>query len=226
MEYEKLRVKFMSKKFFKRKLTILTAIFAIVMGITFLSATYVSAKNTSAQKQIKITNTKSATDTEKLMLIDKYQKKYFEIIKRNDVLLFFEDVPELNNDRKDLKKLFAEVTRKVKNKSYLKEYKQIEKKYSQCDCYDATTTCINEFAENHNKEADALLNTVYKEVQAKISPEDFKKLAERENKWLKEVENYEKSYNAMEFGSLGTSAYYDYQTDMKNFRTLLLMLFL
>ena len=219
-------VKFMSKKILKRKLIVFTAVFAIVMGITFFYNTYVSAKNVSAQKQTKITNKKSATDTEKLLLIGNYQEKYFEIINRNDVLLFFEDLPELNNDRKELKKLFTEVKKKGKNKNYLKEYKQIEKKYSQCDCYDGTTECINEFAENHNKEVDALLNTVYKEVQVKISPEDFKKLAESENKWLKEVEAYEKTYNAKEFGTLGTSTYYDYQTDMKNFRTLLLMLFL
>ena len=211
---------------YKRKLIIAAAVFVIIAGITFTDTAYVSAKNISAQKQTNITNKKSATDTEKLVLIDKYQKKYFEIIKRNDVLLFFDDVPEINNDRKDLKKLFAEVKKKVKNKNYLKEYKQIDKKYSQCDCYDTTTTCINEFAKNHNKEVGALLNTVYKSVQAKISPEDFKKLVESENQWLKEVENYEKTYNAKEFGSLGTSTYYDYHTDMKNFRTLLLMLYL
>ena len=219
----------MSKKIFnifKRKLIVTTAIFVIVTGIIFLNNTYASAKNISAQKQTKITNKKSVTAEEKLIIIDNYQKKYFEIVKRNDVLLLFEDTPELNADRKELKKLFAGVKKKIKNKSSLKAYKQLEKKYSQCDCYDGTTTCINEFAENHYKESDALLNAVYKEVQAKVSPEDFKKLAESENKWLKEIEAYEKTYNAMEFGSLGTSTYYDYHTDMNNFRTLLLMLYL
>ena len=199
-------------------ISLLIAIMFILTGSINAFAKNVSSKSTN----------KNQVQAQKILSdIDNYQKDYFTIVKRNDVLLFFEDVPELNNDRKELKKLFANVKKKVKNKNYLKEYKQIEKKYSKCSCYDEETMdCINEFAQNHNKEIDTLLNTVYKEVQTKISPKDLKNLTKSENKWLKEVEEYEKTYNANEFGSLGTSTYYDYQTDMKSFRTLLLMLYL
>ena len=203
------------------KIGLISALIAIMFILT--SSINAFAKNVSSKNALN--NQKQAQEI--LSDIDNYQKIYFSIIKRNDVLLFFEDFPELNNDRKELKKLFAYVKKKVKNKNYLKEYKQIEKKYSKCNCYDEETMdCINEFAQNHYKEADALLNTTYKEVQTKISPEDFKKLAESENKWLKEIEAYEQTYNSQEFGSLGTSTYYDYQTNMKSFRTLLLMLYL
>ena len=205
----------------KKFLTVIMTLLIASLAIIFINTQMISAKNVS-KKQAQIVNKNTAD--EKLALIDKYQKKYFEIVKRNDVLLFFDDVPELNNDRDELKKLFAEVQKQVKNKNYLKEYKQIEKRYSECG--ELTTPGINEFAQNHYKEVDALLNTVYKEVQSKISPEDFKKLSQSEENWLKEIETYQKTYNAMEFGSLGTSMYYDYQTDMKNFRILLLMLYL
>lgn len=203
------------------KIGLISLLIAIMLALT--SSINAFAKNTSLKNVNK--NQKQAVKI--LSDIDNYQKEYFVIIKRNDILLLFEDIQELNNDRKELKKLFAHVKKKIKNKNYLKEYKQIENKYSKCDCYDEETMeCINEFAKNHYNEVDALLNATYKEVQKKITPEDFKKLAESENKWQKEVEAYEKTYIAMEFGSLGTSTYYDYHTDMKSFRTLLLMLYL
>lgn len=162
--------------------------------------------------------------SDKLALTDKYQIQYFAIIKRNNVLLNFEDNKVLNKDRKELKNLYAEVKRQIKNKNYLKEYKIIEKKYSKCD--GVTTAEINDFAIKNYKEADDFLNTVYKKIQAEIPSEDFMKLALSEEKWQQEVKAYEKVYNSMGFGTIGTSIYYGYQTDMINFRTLLLMLYL
>ena len=162
--------------------------------------------------------------SDKLSLVDKYQTRYFAIVKRNNVLLNFEDDKALNDDRKELKKLYKEVEKQIRNKEYLTEYKKIEAKYSKCE--ETTTVGMNEFAEKNNKEVDDFMNTVYKKIQSKIPSDDFKNLVLSEQKWLQEVKDYEKTYNSMGFGTIGTVIYYDYQTNMKSFRTLLLMLYL
>lgn len=163
-------------------------------------------------------------NSNKLSLVDKYQTKYFAIVKRNNVLLNFEDDKALNNDRKELKKIYKEVEKQINNKEYLTEYKKIEKKYSKCN--ETTTVGMNDFAIKHNNDVDAFLNTIYKKIQSKIPPEDFQKLVLSDQKWLKEVDNYKQVYDSMGYGTIGTVIYYDYQTNMKSFRTLLLMLYL
>lgn len=162
--------------------------------------------------------------SDKLATIEEYQAKYFTIVKRNNVLLNFEDEKALNKDRRELKNLYKKVEKQIKNKEYLAEYKQIKKKYSECE--ETTTAGMNEFAENNYREVDALLNTVYKKVQSIIPTEDFKNLVVSEQKWLNEVDNYKQAYDSMEIGTIGTVIYYDYQINMKSFRTLLLMLYL
>ena len=200
-------------------LLILTATLSL-----FIPGSYSSAKNLTAKKQAETVNKEQSTAAEKLSLINSYQEKYFQIIKRNDVLLNYEDDKTLNKDRKELKKLFSEVKKQIKNKDYLKKHKEIAKRYSKCD--ELTTTGMNEFEQKYYNEVDALLNTVYKEVQSKISSADFKNLTLSEKKWLKDVEAYKKVFDSKGFGSIGTIIYYDYEINMREFRTLLLMLYL
>ena len=76
------------------------------------------------------------------------------------------------------------------------------------------------------EDADELLNEVYKEVKGKISKEDFNKLKLSERKWLKDLDAYEKVFDSMGFGTISTLIYYTYQIDMREFRTLLLMMYL
>ena len=211
-------------KLFKRKITRIALFLAIALVIVPFGNNCVSAKNIFSKKQIGIENKnfKKINDTQST--IDKYQAKYFTIIKRNNVLLNMGSSSELNKDRKDLKKLFKEVEKQISNKTYLKEYNKIEKHYSKCDA--ETTIEINEFAQKNYDEVDKLLNDVYKEVKAKISNEDFKNLTLSERKWLQEVRDYEKVFNSMNFGTIGTSVYYNYEINMRKFRTLLLMLYL
>ena len=203
----------------KRKLLTIAGALIMAAAIMLVNSSYISAKNMPAKKQVE--TVKSA---DVLSSIDKYQEQYFKIVKRNDVFLQFEDREALKKDRKELKKLFAEVKKQIKDKDDLKKYKEIEKRYAECE--EITTTGMNEFAENNYKEVDALLNEVYKKVQAKIPPEDFKKLTLSEKKWLKEVQDYKKIFDAQGFGSIGTVIYYDYEISMRQFRTLLLMLYL
>ena len=207
----------------KNLITIISALCFVIFGLIVFNAPIASAKNIYKQ-HFSILNKSTKSNSDKLSLIDKYQEQYFVIIKRNNVLLNSEDDKNLNNDRRELKKLYKNVKKQISNKIYLERYKEIEKKYSKCN--EITTTGINDFAENNYKEVDALLNNVYKEVKINLSPEDFKKLDASQQQWLKETENYEKAYNAMDFGTIGTAIYYDYQTNIKSFRTLLLMLYL
>lgn len=167
-------------------------------------------------------NSKGASEI--LSVIDSYQKNYFTIVKRNDVLLKEEDEKALNKDRKDLNRLYKKVQKQVTNKYYSKKYNDINERYSECD--EITDIGMKDFADKNYNEVNNLLNEVYNEVKSKISPEDFENLAQSETKWLKEVEDYKTVYDSMDYGTIGTLIYYDYQINMREFRTLLLMLYL
>ncbi len=191
--------------------------FLIVSGL-LLSCAGVFAKNIFEKEK----SPKEASEV--LSAINNYQESYFEIIKRNDVLLTIEQDKTINKDRKDLNKLYKKVKKQVSNKYYLRKYNNIKNRYAECD--DITDVGMKEFAAANYKDVDNLLNEVYKEVKAKISPEDFEQLAQSETKWLKEAENYGNNFNSMDYGTIGTLIYYDYQIDVREFRTLLLMLYL
>lgn len=207
----------------KKILTTVAFLLVTLLAITFINAPSSSAKNIF-KIQSHFSNKNLKTSDEKLALIDNYQKKYFEIVKRNDVLLNIEENDAVKKDNKELKKLYSQVKKQIKNKEFLNKYKDIEKRFSICE--EETTIGMNKFAANNYTAVDNLLNEVYKEVQSKISPEDFKKLAQSENEWLNEVEAYEKVFNSKGFGTIGTIVYYGYEIDMRSFRTLLLMLYL
>lgn len=204
------------------------AVFLIIINANiFINNANASLLDNYDKNQVKIANKNATAPLEKLNMIDKYQEKYFTIVKRNNMFVNtvdFEDIDKIDNDRKELKKLFTEVKKQIKNKKYLKEYKAIEKRYSKCN--EETTIGMNEFAKKNYDEIDSLLNEVYKEVKSKISPEDFKELTASEKKWLEEVKGYKKVYDSMGFGTIGTIIYYDYEINMREFRTLLLMLYL
>ena len=221
----------MSEKIFsisKRKSIITAGFLVIVTGLLFMNSSYVSAKNVSLPKLAENSNKEPAVDAATLDLIDTYQAKYFTIVKRNNLFLGNDDINAVNNDKKELKKLYSEVKKQITNKEYLKKYKDIEKRYSKCN--EITTTGITEFQEKYYNEVDALLNEVYKTVKTKILPEDFKQLTSSEKKWLKDIGAYDKAFdeylNTVGLGTIRSIIYYDYQTDMRKFRTLLLMLYL
>ena len=192
----------------------------------FIIGTAIAYNCTSSVNTCSVaTECKSSTKATKILpLIDNYQEQYFTIVKRNNVFLNDEDREDLKKDRKELKKLFKEVEKQITNKKYLKEYRAIEKRYAKCD--EITTVGMNEFAQKNYNEVDALLNKVYNEVLKNISDYDRNNLVQSETKWLKEVEDYNSVFNSMGFGTIGTIIYYDYEINMRQFRTLLLMLYL
>ena len=208
----------------KNKFNIITIVILIFTMFVFTNAAFAAERNEQISKQVEIINKNFKTPADVLKAIDKYQEQYFEIVKRNNVLISYESEKALNKDRKELKKLYKTVKKQIANKSFIEKYNSIEKQYSKCDA--STTPEMNEFAYNYYNEVDVLLNEVYKEVQSKISSKDFEKLVLSEINWLKDVESYKEVFDSMEFGTIGTVLYYDYQTNMRQFRTLLLLLYL
>lgn len=164
------------------------------------------------------------TPAQTLQQIDELQARYFNIIKRNDVLLQLQDSDEYQQDRKDLNNLFKEVEQKIdKNNYYLQKYYNIKEQYAVNT--GNTQSDMNTFASNEYEAVDGLLNETYQAVKAKIPPEDFKQLITSELKWLKEVEDYYKVYEQQGFGTIGSLIHSEYECNMRNFRTLLLMLY-
>ena len=160
-----------------------------------------------------------------LTKIDNYQEQYFQIIKRNNVLLKLSESDDYKKDFKDLENLYKKVESNIPTDcEFLKKYKEIEKEYAENT--GENTFEMNDFAQNHYNAVDKLLNDTYKAVKTKIPEEDFDKLVQSEKNWLKEVENYNTVYNNQGFGSIGGLMFFNYQINMRNFRTLLLMLYL
>lgn len=196
------------------------ASFLIVILLIFIGNTSVFAKGVPIKK----VSEKYNEAPEILSVIDNYQEKYFSIIKRNNLLLREEDDKILNRDRKELNNLYKEVKKQINNKYYFKQYKDIERRYAKCD--EITDAGIRDFAYKNYDEVNTLLNNVYQEIKLKISSKDFDILAQSENKWLKEFKDYEKVFYSMDYGTIGTIIHINYQINIIEFRTLLLMLYL
>lgn len=201
-------------------------IIVLVVGalglITFAMLKSNKAQNTTSAetKQEHVIKTPAQT----LQQIDELQARYFNIIKRNDVLLQIQDSDEYQQDMKDLNNLFKEVEQKIdKNNYYLQKYYNIKEQYAVNT--GNTQSDMNTFASNEYEAVDGLLNETYQAVKAKIPPEDFKQLITSELKWLKEVEDYYKVYEQQGFGTIGSLIHSEYECNMRNFRTLLLMLY-
>lgn len=191
--------------------------FIFIITVMLISNTGAFAQNESLNKNPK--------DSSKILsAINNYQKEYFSIIKRRDILFCMENNKYLNKDRKELSNLFKKVKKQVKNKHYLSKYNDIKNKYAKCN--DVTDTGMIEFSESNFNAIDNLLNQVYKEIELQIPPEDFERLGESEIKWQKEAEEYENVFHSMEYGTIGKLIYYEYQINIREFRTLLLMLYL
>ena len=190
--------------------------------ITFAMLKPDKAQNTTSAetKQEHVIKTPAQT----LQQIDELQARYFNIIKRNNVLLQIQDSDEYQQDMKDLNNLFKEVEQKIdKNNYYLQKYYEIKEQYAVNT--GNTQSDMNIFASNEYEAVDGLLNETYQAVKAKIPPEDFKQLITSELKWLKEVEDYYKVYEQQGFGTIGSLVHSRYECNMRNFRTLLLMLY-
>ena len=214
-------------------LVLIFIVAAIVLFIQTNSRTENVLQNDSYKPNVPVQNShktqpsakQTLTPTETLAMIDKYQLRYFSIVKRNNLFLQMADCEGCRYDRKDLSGLYSEIISKIdSNNSYIKKYCDIENKYTENT--GETTYEINMFESNYYEAVDKLLNEAYQAVKARISQEDFKNLTSSELKWLKDVKAYEKVFEEWGFGSTGTLIKLGYEIDMRKFRTLLLMLYL
>ena len=163
--------------------------------------------------------------TTTLNTINDYQKRYFEIVKRNNVFFDLEGSDDSKNDLKELKNLFDEVKSKIdKNCAQYVKYEEISTKYR--DNVGRNTLEMNAFAKTKYDAFDKLLNDTYKAVKEKISEKEFEELKQAQKAWLKEVEDYNEVYVAQGFGTIGPLVKFDYEINMRGFRALLLMLYL
>lgn len=186
---------------------------------------YVTKNSAMQAEETALPNKEPYTAAETLAMIDKYQARYFTIVKRNDMFLQGVDCRGCAKDTKDLSNLYTEVISKIDtNDGYFKKYKEIENEFAENT--GETTYDMNIFANSHYEAIDKLLNEVYQAVKAKIPTEDFKNLTSSELIWIKEVEAYKKVFDTQGYGTLGTLKYLGYKTDMHRFRTLLLILYL
>lgn len=200
---------------------ILLVIWALGL-ITFAMLKPNKVQNTTSDKSKQELVIKMPAQT--LQQIDELQARYFNIIKRNDVLVQLENSDENQQDMKDLNNLFKEVEEKIdKNNYYLQKYYKIEEQYAQNP--GTTQRDMDEFASKEYEAVDGLLNETYQAVKAKIPPEDFKHLITSELQWLKEVEDYYNVYKQQGFGTIGPLIKFEYECNMRKFRTLLLMLY-
>ena len=208
---------------------VLVFIFLVVVGIAYL-VMHADSKSLSkpTSKPNKIENKDIIYDLQTpskvLAKIDLLQAQYFSIIKRNDAFLKIYDCDACAEDMEDLNKLFSEVRNNIdKDNYYLKKYDEIENSYSSSDL--ETTAEINNFMMEYYEAVDKLLNETYQAVRIKIPREDFKNLIASELKWLKDVEQYHKVFEQQEYGSSRTWVNLRYEINMRQFRTLLLMLY-
>jgi len=157
--------------------------------------------------------------------INSYQAKYWEIVKRHDTLLMTWSDDDKEKDREELDRLFKEVINNIdSNNEYLEKYNEVEKEFENNS--GETTVEMNEFASRYYEAVDKLLNDTYKAVKTKLNEEDFEQLKLTQRKWLKEVQAYYSVFEEQEFGTIRTIIHLDYEINMRNFRTLLLMLYL
>ena len=208
---------------------VLVFIFLVVVGIAyFVMHADLKSLSKPTSKPNKIENKDIIYDLQTpskvLAKIDLLQAQYFSIIKRNDAFLNIYDCDACTKDMEDLNKLFSEVRNNIdKDNYYLKKYDEIENSYSSSDL--ETTAEINNFMMEYYEAVDKLLNETYQAVRTKIPREDFKNLIASELKWLKDVEQYHKVFEQQEYGSSRTWVNLRYEINMRQFRTLLLMLY-
>ena len=193
--------------------------------VSYLNLRILTEKYFSENKQEQVEQVQVAKLVSVLDAIENYQKKYFDLVTKNDVLLISEHNDEIEKDEKELSKLFDEVKSKINPQNpYLIKLNNIEKKYSENK--GNNTFEINQFAEEHYKAVDDLLNEVYLAVKSTLTDDEAADLTRSEIGWLNKVEAYGKHFESMDYGTIAYLVKTGYECNMRSFRTLLLMLYL
>lgn len=158
--------------------------------------------------------------------VERYQAKYWEIIKRHDILLQVAEFDDYYyNDLAELNALFVVMEDKINyNNKYLTQLREVDEKYKNNN--GETQYEMNMNAGAYNEAVDAVLNELYQDIRKTIPAIDFEKLKQSEIKWLKDIKDYEKVYYSEDRGSMGGMTYANMLANMRKFRTLLLIPYL
>lgn len=164
--------------------------------------------------------------------LENYQKEYWEIIKRNNVLLQISEehdsktLNDNNNDRKSLSDLENKIKNEIgKGNKYVLKLEEIENQYNKNIQRSETQAEMNFIAQTQLEATDKILNEVYKEIKNNINENEFNELKEQQKRWLQDMSEYEKTINEQGFGSIVGLIYPTTIHNIKKFRTFLLILF-
>lgn len=186
--------------------------------------------NVSVNNPEKTETVSAKPSSEILAKIDRYQAKYFEIITRNNM---FVDLGLDENihakDSYELNTLFKNVENEIGNSEYVKKYYKTLEQYK-TDYGETTYDMVQTESQNYVI-IDKFLNEVYQAVRIKLPTEEYKKLQASEIKWIKDGDKYcdkimTPENGALKYGSFSRVGIIDAQINMRQFRALLLMLYL
>ncbi len=193
-----------------------------LMGFILFGTSSCTGEHTEDGNSPKVHESKEISALKK---VNSFQKRYFKIIQRNDVLLsdYIENIH--TKDSLELVYLFKEVEAEIeKNNSWFKEYLNIEEKFKSNK--GETLYDMDEFERKHNKELNYLLSSIYKFLKTKLTAKEFRNLKVSQKKWIKHVRIYRKTFNSKELGSMREIKKLNCEINMRKFRILLLITFL
>ncbi len=195
-----------------KKLITLLFVFILIILLTLI---FVHKDKAPIQEIINIDN------------IENYQAQYWDIIKRNNVLIQIgEDSEEFKKDREDLAKLYSNLTNKIsKDNDFIKKLNKIEDDYEKNIKNAQTQLEMNNVADKYLIDTDKVLNEIYKKIRNSVDEDEFNTLKENQRIWLKEIKEYEKIIDKQGFGSISPMIYSSVIQDIKKFRTILLILY-
>lgn len=168
----------------------------------------------------------SVEKNEILNKIKTYQKEYFTLIQRNDILFGGKNNYEAEaRDNKKLEEFFLELENKMDLKNpFAKKYNKIKNKYK--DKYlNVTIAESTPILFNESEEYDKLLNKIYFTIKKDIPADDFEKLKQDERLWSENVDSYYENIDKISGYAIRTDAYFDYLINARKFRILLLMFY-
>ncbi len=156
--------------------------------------------------------------------IEDLQAQYWEIIKRNDLLLYQnkEENGKIKKDKEDLSKLYKTVENNInENLGYYRRLNNTERQYFENTDAQVPYDAIH-FAQCYNDAVNDVLNITYKEVKGFLPKNDYAYLKASEKQWLKDVKNYKILMDEKDLGDLGSMTKAYAIADIRKFRILLL----
>lgn len=165
---------------------------ALISSLSCISDTKAKAE-TALTNIDSVYRVKTIKDWGKIFLIlkeiDEYQKRYFEIIKRHDYMIFRDVIGEYEKDFADLSSLNQEISEKIgKNNPLLRELQNIPNRLD--DEKNTTSSDLAVAAGDYAEKVRAFLDNIYEKLRMKLTSEDFELLRKSEENWNQDFKSY------------------------------------